>query len=258
MSLTSGKGNKQPEQAEEAEASNYKASITVVFDDSDRETSRIAYENWKQIMVKRQSGFKGHKHTQQDVQNLFWSVQLNIDNPNLVIIQGRITKVLPLVLQATLEHIYNLRSRGFQHAPSRNSRGGRTAGTRMFKAECKGDRVGGDRDLTERVQKQRDAEKKRRLGVHGFLRGIGVARYGVVSRCIMAHQFKPAPLYILDEINASAGVVAHAAHGSSHPHMIFESPIYRRVVDRRLVFRFVNLYGAGGRSRSGVAQLLPP
>src|SRR5438105_6792597 len=36
----------------------------------------------------------GHRAQQQTVQNLFQSVQLNINNPNFLIMQGRITKVL--------------------------------------------------------------------------------------------------------------------------------------------------------------------
>ena len=36
----------------------------------------------------------GHRATQQAVQNLFQSVQLNINNPNFLIMQGKITKVL--------------------------------------------------------------------------------------------------------------------------------------------------------------------
>ncbi|KAE9405242.1 condensin complex subunit SMC2 [Gymnopus androsaceus JB14] len=87
-----------------------KASVTIVFDNSDREKSPIAYENWKQITVTRQFGLpnvskyliNGHKHTQQDVQSLFQSVQLNINNPNFVIMQGRITKVLNMRPQEIL------------------------------------------------------------------------------------------------------------------------------------------------------------
>lgn len=36
----------------------------------------------------------GHRATQNAVQNLFQSVQLNINNPNFLIMQGKITKVL--------------------------------------------------------------------------------------------------------------------------------------------------------------------
>ncbi|KAF5390114.1 hypothetical protein D9757_003825 [Collybiopsis confluens] len=87
-----------------------KASVTIVFDNSDRSKSPIAYEGSEQITVTRQFGLpnvskyliNGHKHTQQDVQSLFQSVQLNINNPNFVIMQGRITKVLNMRPQEIL------------------------------------------------------------------------------------------------------------------------------------------------------------
>ena len=79
-----------------------KASVTIVFDNSDRATSPAGFENCKQITVTRQIALpnlskyllNGHKSQQQAIQTLFQSVQLNINNPNFVIMQGRITKVL--------------------------------------------------------------------------------------------------------------------------------------------------------------------
>ena len=83
-----------------------KASVTIVFDNSDKERSPVAFENYATITVTRQVAMggaskyliNGHKATQQAVQNLFQSVQLNINNPNFLIMQGRITKVLNLSL----------------------------------------------------------------------------------------------------------------------------------------------------------------
>ncbi|KAF9255221.1 condensin complex subunit SMC2 [Marasmius fiardii PR-910] len=79
-----------------------KASVTIVFDNSEREKSPVGYEDWGQITVTRQFALpntskyliNGHKSQQQAVQSLFQSVQLNINNPNFVIMQGKITKVL--------------------------------------------------------------------------------------------------------------------------------------------------------------------
>lgn len=48
----------------------------------------------------------GHRAQQQTIQNLFQSVQLNINNPNFLIMQGRVTKVLnmkPVEILAMLE-----------------------------------------------------------------------------------------------------------------------------------------------------------
>ncbi|KAI7903060.1 uncharacterized protein BX663DRAFT_434418 [Cokeromyces recurvatus] len=79
-----------------------KASVTVVFNNEDRDRSPVGFEAYKQITVTRQVLMggrtkyivNGHNAQQQTVQNLFQSVQLNINNPHFLIMQGRITKVL--------------------------------------------------------------------------------------------------------------------------------------------------------------------
>ncbi|CAG8741299.1 5686_t:CDS:2, partial [Acaulospora morrowiae] len=79
-----------------------KASVTIVFNNEDRENSPVGFENYNQITVTRQiimggqSKYivNGHRAQQQVVGNLFQSVQLNIHNPHFLIMQGRITKVL--------------------------------------------------------------------------------------------------------------------------------------------------------------------
>ncbi|KAK4629022.1 Structural maintenance of chromosomes protein 2 [Fulvia fulva] len=79
-----------------------KASVTLVFDNSDKAKSPIGFEDYGSISVTRQIVLggtskyliNGHRAQQQTVQNLFQSVQLNINNPNFLIMQGKITKVL--------------------------------------------------------------------------------------------------------------------------------------------------------------------
>ncbi|KAJ5731924.1 hypothetical protein N7493_003405 [Penicillium malachiteum] len=79
-----------------------KASVTIVFDNRDTSKSPIGFEEYGNISVTRQIVLggtskyliNGHRAQQQTVQNLFQSVQLNINNPNFLIMQGRITKVL--------------------------------------------------------------------------------------------------------------------------------------------------------------------
>jgi structural maintenance of chromosome 2 len=79
-----------------------KASVTIVFDNADKMKSPIGFEEYAQISVTRQIVMggtskyliNGHRAQQQTVQNLFQSVGLNINNPNFIIMQGRITKVL--------------------------------------------------------------------------------------------------------------------------------------------------------------------
>jgi structural maintenance of chromosome 2 len=76
--------------------------VTIVFDNHDREKSPVGYEHCPQISVTRQilmGGrtkylINGHTAQQQTVETLFQSVQLNVNNPHFLIMQGRITKVL--------------------------------------------------------------------------------------------------------------------------------------------------------------------
>ena len=88
--------------------------MTIVFDNSDKKTSPIGFEAYSSISVTRQIVLggtskyliNGHRAQQQTVQNLFQSVQLNINNPNFLIMQGRITKVLnmkPVEILAMIE-----------------------------------------------------------------------------------------------------------------------------------------------------------
>lgn len=76
--------------------------MTIVFDNRETKKSPIGFEEYATISVTRQIVLggtskyliNGHRAQQQTVQNLFQSVQLNINNPNFLIMQGRITKVL--------------------------------------------------------------------------------------------------------------------------------------------------------------------
>ncbi|KAI0264934.1 condensin complex subunit SMC2 [Gloeopeniophorella convolvens] len=87
-----------------------KASVTIVFDNSDRASSPVGFEECKQITVTRQIALpniskfllNGHKSQQNIIQTLFQGVQLNINNPNFLIMQGRITKVLNMRPQEIL------------------------------------------------------------------------------------------------------------------------------------------------------------
>ncbi|GJW42205.1 structural maintenance of chromosomes protein 2-1 [Tanacetum coccineum] len=82
-----------------------KATVSVVFDNSDRIQSPIGYEDFREITVTREivAGgrqkylINGRRVEADQVKNLFQSVQLNVDNPHFLIMQGRITKneILP-------------------------------------------------------------------------------------------------------------------------------------------------------------------
>jgi structural maintenance of chromosome 2 len=79
-----------------------KATVSITFNNEDKSTSPIGYEHCDKLTVTRQVVIGGRNkymingHTAQPnrVQNLFHSVQLNVNNPHFLIMQGRITKVL--------------------------------------------------------------------------------------------------------------------------------------------------------------------
>ncbi|XP_059452315.1 structural maintenance of chromosomes protein 2-1 [Corylus avellana] len=79
-----------------------KATVSIVFDNSNRSRSPLGYEDHPEITVTRQIVVGGRNKylingklaQPSQVQNLFHSVQLNINNPHFLIMQGRITKVL--------------------------------------------------------------------------------------------------------------------------------------------------------------------
>lgn len=81
-----------------------KASVTIVFDNRDKKNSPVGFEQHDQIAVTRQIVMggtskylvNGVRAQLQTVHNLFQSVQLNINNPNFLIQQGYITKVLSM------------------------------------------------------------------------------------------------------------------------------------------------------------------
>ena len=87
-----------------------KASVTIVFDNSDPDKSPDGFQNCKQITVTRQIAVpniskylvNGHKSQQHTVQSIFSRVQLNINNPNFLIMQGRITKVSIMIMISLL------------------------------------------------------------------------------------------------------------------------------------------------------------
>ena len=79
-----------------------KATVSVVFDNSNKSQSPVGYGNEREIIVSRQIVVNGkHKYTinginatNQKVADFFRSVQLNVNNPHFLIMQGRVTKVL--------------------------------------------------------------------------------------------------------------------------------------------------------------------
>uniref|UniRef100_A0A0V0G6N5 Structural maintenance of chromosomes protein n=1 Tax=Triatoma dimidiata TaxID=72491 RepID=A0A0V0G6N5_TRIDM len=79
-----------------------KASVTLIFDNSDKSKSPINYEQYVEITVTRQIALGGKNRymingstvTSKFINDFFSSIQLNVNNPHFLIMQGRITKVL--------------------------------------------------------------------------------------------------------------------------------------------------------------------
>lgn len=79
-----------------------KATVSITFDNRDKKQCPIGYENQDQITVTRQVVMGGKNKyminginvQNKRVSDLFCSVQLNVNNPHFLIMQGRITKVL--------------------------------------------------------------------------------------------------------------------------------------------------------------------
>lgn len=79
-----------------------KATVTITFDNTDKKQSPLGYESFDEITVSRQVVIGGRNKylingcnaNNTRVQDLFRSVQLNVNNPHFLIMQGRITKVL--------------------------------------------------------------------------------------------------------------------------------------------------------------------
>ena len=83
------------------------ASVEIIFNNEDKNSGPVGYRNFDKISVKRTvsvgSGnsttpskyyINGALANSSRVQNLFHSVQLNVNNPHFLIQQGRITKIL--------------------------------------------------------------------------------------------------------------------------------------------------------------------
>ena len=102
-----------------------KATVTVIFNNRDASRSPVGYEQCKSITVTREIVVGGRNRylvngrnaQASQVANIFHSVQLNVNNPHFLIMQGRITKVLNMKPMEVLGMVEE------------------AAGTRMFEAK---------------------------------------------------------------------------------------------------------------------------
>jgi len=101
-----------------------KASVTIIFDNTDKSSSPIAYEDYDEIIVSRtiyqgksKYYLNGYSATSDSIKSLFLSVQLNINNPHFLIMQGKVRQVVhmkPIEILGLLEEaagtgIYQIR-----------------------------------------------------------------------------------------------------------------------------------------------------
>lgn len=90
-----------------------KASVTIIFDNSEKKYTPIGCEEYDEVIVTRsiyqgksKYYLNGYNATQENIKTLFQSVQLNINNPHFLIMQGKVTQVVnmkPLEILGLLE-----------------------------------------------------------------------------------------------------------------------------------------------------------
>ena len=79
-----------------------KASVSITFDNRNKKQSPLGYDQYDEIVITRQVIIGGKNKYMINGANIqanrvadfFRSVQLNVNNPHFLIMQGRITKVL--------------------------------------------------------------------------------------------------------------------------------------------------------------------
>ena len=89
-----------------------KATVSITFDNRDKKQSPLGYEHFDEVTITRQVVIGGKNkylingsNVQNNrVQDFFRSVQLNVNNPHFLIMQGRITKVLFNTLNPRQSH----------------------------------------------------------------------------------------------------------------------------------------------------------
>ncbi|PWA79687.1 RecF/RecN/SMC [Artemisia annua] len=183
-----------------------KATVSVVFDNSDRSRSPLGYEDCSEITVTRQivvGGrnkylINGHLAQPSRVQNLFHSVQLNVNNPHFLIMQGRITKVLNMKPPEILSMLEE------------------AAGTRMYetkkdaalktleKKQGKVDEINKllDQEILPALQKLRKERMQYMQWSNGNAELDRLKRFCIAYEYVQAEQVRDSAVHGVDEIKA--------------------------------------------------------
>ena len=90
-----------------------KATVTIIFDNSDKKSSPIGCEQYDEVTVTRtiyqgksKYYLNGYAATQDNIKSVYHSVQINIHNPHFLIMQGKVTQVVnmkPIEILGLLE-----------------------------------------------------------------------------------------------------------------------------------------------------------
>eukprot|EP00897_Mesotaenium_endlicherianum_P005690 jgi/Mesen1/5149/ME000255S04119 len=181
-----------------------KATVSIVFNNSDKKTSPVGFEDHPQLTITRQIVLGGRNKYLIDgrmaqpsqVQNLFHSVGLNVNNPHFLIMQGRITKVLNMKPPETLTMLEE------------------AAGTRMYetkkegalktleKKQIKVDEI--DRVLAENILPALEKLRKERADYQQWTQGNSdiekLQRYCIAYDFFQAEKRKDAAVGELDKL----------------------------------------------------------
>mmetsp|Transcript_20953 Transcript_20953/g.54505 ORF Transcript_20953/g.54505 Transcript_20953/m.54505 type:complete len:1217 (+) Transcript_20953:172-3822(+) len=186
-----------------------KATVSIVFDNSDKESSPVGYRDQDEITVTRQVAIggkskyliNGHNAQKGRVENFFHSVQLNVNNPHFLIMQGRITKVLNMKPRETLsmvEEAAGTRMYETKKAASLNT---------MERKEQKMAEI--ERMLAEEIQPTLNKLRKERTAFMDWQKNKMEIDH--LNRLILAHQYMQYEQMLDKSKQESAGIEAEVA-----------------------------------------------
>ncbi|CAI5529739.1 unnamed protein product [Closterium sp. Naga37s-1] len=184
-----------------------RATVSIVFNNHDKAGSPVGYEDHDRITVTRQIVIggrnkyliNGHVKQPSAVQTLFHSVQLNVNNPHFLIMQGRITKVLNMKPPEILSMLEE------------------AAGTRMYenkkesalktleKKQTKVEEI--NKVLTEEILPRLEGLRRERAQYQAWLQGNSdidrLSRFCVAYEYFLAEKAKNSAVEIVEKIKES-------------------------------------------------------
>ncbi|CAI5459321.1 unnamed protein product [Closterium sp. Yama58-4] len=184
-----------------------RATVSIVFNNHDKAGSPVGYEDHDRITVTRQIVIggrnkyliNGHVKQPSAVQTLFHSVQLNVNNPHFLIMQGRITKVLNMKPPEILSMLEE------------------AAGTRMYenkkesalktleKKQTKVEEI--NKVLTEEILPRLEGLRRERAQYQAWLQGNSdidrLSRFCIAYEYFLAEKAKNSAVEVVEKIRES-------------------------------------------------------